>query len=62
MFIEQSHLLRNDEDSHDLENLLEESSMPLQDLLARYNAPVLSEDASEDEGKDVRDPVQTIHS
>ena len=33
----------------DLAGLLEESSMPLQDLLARYNAPILLE-AAEDKG------------
>lgn len=39
---------QNEESKEDLENLLEESSMPLHDLLARYTAPVV-DDTTEDE-------------
>ena len=41
-------LFRKDQDSkEDLENLLEESAMPLQDLLARYGS-IPSQDQSEE--------------
>ena len=40
---------RNDVDSkEELDNLLEESAMPLQSLLARYNAPLQADSRSKE--------------